>query len=74
MQEVTPKRLLTFKQAADSYPAFTEPAFRWMRFNGDSNGFNICVRKVGRRVLLDAESFERWLDQQQERTARELGP
>ena len=74
MQEIAPKRLLTFKLAAELYPAFTESAFRWMRFNGDSNGFNICVRKVGRRVLLDAESFERWLDQQQERTARELGP
>ena len=71
MQEIAPKRLLTFKQAAELYPAFTESAFRWMRFNGDSNGFNACVRKVGRRVLLDADSFERWLDEQQEQLVKE---
>ncbi len=53
---------VTFKQAAERYPAFTEPSFRWLRFNGDANGFNRCVRKVGRRVVLDTELFETWLD------------
>lgn len=52
---------LTFRQAAARYPAFTESAFRWLRFNGIETGFDTCVIKVGRRVLLDTEAFERWL-------------
>jgi len=53
---------LTFKQAAKKYPAFSEAALRWLRFNGTQNGFDACVIKLGRRVLLDTASFERWLE------------
>jgi len=52
---------LTFRQAAERYPAFSEAALRWLRFNGTQNGFDACVIKIGRRVLLDTEAFERWL-------------
>lgn len=52
---------LTFKQASERYPAFTEAALRWLRFNGSENGFNRCVINVGRRVLLDTEAFNAWL-------------
>ena len=55
---------MTFKQAAKHYPAFTEPSLRWLRFNGDVNGFNRCVRKVGRRVILNTELFDVWLNDQ----------
>jgi len=58
----TPTEVLTFRQAAERYPAFTESSLRWMRFNGRENGFDACTIKVGRRVLLDAEAFRRWLD------------
>jgi hypothetical protein len=37
------KRYLTIRQTAQAYPAMTESALRWLRFNGDSNGFNRCV-------------------------------
>lgn len=53
---------LTFKQAALRYPAFTESALRWLRFNGCENGFDSCVIKLGRRVLLDVSAFERWIE------------
>lgn len=53
---------LTFRQAAERYPAFTESALRWLRFNGSENGFDGCVIKLGRRVLLDSGAFERWLE------------
>lgn len=53
---------LTFRQAAERYPAFSEAALRWLRFNGTQNGFDACVIKLGRRVLLDTASFERWLE------------
>lgn len=39
----TGKRVLTFKQHAQLYPAFSESALRWLRFNGDANGFNSCT-------------------------------
>lgn len=58
----TGKRVLTFKQIAQSYPAFSEGSLRWLRFNGDMNGFNRCVLAVGRKLLIDAEAFERWLE------------
>lgn len=58
----TQKRYLTIRQAAQAYPALTESSLRWLRFNGDVNGFNRCVLAVGRKLLIDAEAFERWLD------------
>lgn len=59
-------KFLTFKQASARYPAFTEPSFRWLRFNGEENGFNSCVVKVGRKVLLNIERFEPWLESKSE--------
>ena len=56
------KRYLTVRQAALAYPAMTESSLRWLRFNGDQNGFNTCVLTVGRKVLIDADALERWLD------------
>lgn len=62
-------KFLTFKQASACYPAFTEASFRWLRFNGNENGFNNCVIKVGRKVLLNTERFEPWLESQGEEVA-----
>ena len=58
-------RYLTFREASTVFP-FTESSFRWLRHNGHKNGFNSCIRKVGRRVLLDVVSFETWLDGQRD--------
>jgi len=62
MQNV--KRLATVKQTANFYPAFTESSLRWLLFNQKNNGFSLCVRKIGRKVLLDLDVFESWIDQQ----------
>jgi hypothetical protein len=56
------KRYLTIRQTAQAYPAMTESALRWLRFNGDANGFNRCVLAVGRKLLIDADAFEQWLE------------
>jgi hypothetical protein len=56
------KRYLTIRQTSQAYPALTESALRWLRFNGDANGFNRCVLAVGRKLLIDADAFERWLE------------
>ena len=60
------KRLATFKQTAEEYPAFSEGSLRWLRFNGDENDFNDCVVKIGRLVLIDLDSFDIWLESYKE--------
>jgi len=56
------KRFLTIRQTAQTYPALNVSALRWLRFHGDTNGFNSCVLTVGRKLLIDADAFERWID------------
>jgi hypothetical protein len=61
----TPRRLATVSEATRAYPhAFrSEASLRWLIFSNPE--FNrACVRRVGRRVLLDLDAFETWLDQQ----------
>jgi len=59
------RRFLTFKQAAREFPAWSVSSLRWLRVNGDTNGFNQCVIEVGcRKVLIDAIAFEQWLEGQ----------
>lgn len=38
---------------------------RHLIFNAKANGFEQCVRRVGRRVLIDEEAFFKWVDEQQ---------
>lgn len=58
------KRLATVKQTSEIYPAFSVPSLRWLIFNGNQNGFQACIRKIGRKVLIDLEQLESWIDSQ----------
>lgn len=60
------RRIATVRQTANAYPSFSQSSLRWLIFNGDSNGFSSCLRRVGRKVLIDLDSFESWIDSQQE--------
>lgn len=70
-----PARFATIKQAAQLRPAFTEPAFRDIRFKafdrknsrgnvikGNGSGEAGCWIEVGGKILLDLEAFDRWLE------------
>lgn len=35
---------------------------RHLIFFADTNGFNRCLRRVGRRVLIDEHAFFEWVD------------
>ena len=35
---------------------------RYLVFHEDSNGFSYCVRRVGRKVLIDEARFFEWVD------------
>ena len=54
-------KLFTLKQLSKIYPVFTESSLRWLRFNGEENGFNYCVIKIGKRIFIDINRFENWL-------------
>ena len=53
---------------ADS--TFTEPQVRWWLYNASSNGLNDAkaIVRIGRRIYLDVDGFERWLDLQNNQT------
>lgn len=66
------KKLVTVAQlAADPNYPFTEPSIRWLVFNAASNGLNDAraIVRVGRRVYIDTDGFDRWLTQQQDVSA-----
>ena len=58
-------RFLTVKQLPSYYSAFTENSIRWLIFNEKTNGFCRCIRRIGRKVLIDVIEFEQWISEQQ---------
>jgi len=56
------RSFLTIKQAATKYQAFSEGSLRWLWFNGEKNGFSSCVRKVGKKILIDEPLFVAWIE------------
>lgn len=61
-KNVTPGRFASFRITAEQYPTFSEAALRSYRLS-NRNGFNRCVRKVGRRILIDLVEFELWVNE-----------
>lgn len=65
MLENLSKRLAPVKKIPAIYPdSFTEASIRWLIFNEHQNGFSRCVRRIGRKVLIDLDQFESWIDEQ----------
>ncbi len=60
------KRLVTVKQMPFLYSgAFSEAAIRWLIFNEKENGFSRCIRRIGRKIILDLDAFESWIDEKE---------
>lgn len=59
------RRLTTVKNLPKSYPYadFNEGGIRWLIFNANDNGFSKCIVRAGRKVLIDLDLFEKWLDE-----------
>jgi hypothetical protein len=63
----TNKRLATVRQMPELYnDVFTAAAFRNLLFFKKQNGIDRCVIKIGKKVLIDLDIFEMWLDDQAE--------
>lgn len=58
------RTLLTIRQFVQQHPAFTEGGLRHLIFHADTNGFSQCIRRIGRKVLLDENSVFKWVEQQ----------
>lgn len=55
-------RLRTLKQFAEEAPAFSVRYLRGLIAKRHQNGFEQCVVKLGRRVLIDPVAFDTWLE------------
>lgn len=56
------ERLRTVRQLADEYPhLFTEASLRWTIFRRKENGFDTCIVRIGRRLLIDTDRLRVWL-------------
>lgn len=64
-------KLMTLKQAAEQYPAFTVPSLRWHLHQRNTSGLSKATVKVGRRIYIDSEAFELWLEEQREEQREE---
>lgn len=40
---------------------------RHLAFHAESNGFESCLRRVGRRVLIDEAAFFEWVERQNDK-------
>lgn len=59
-------KLMTLKQTAERYPAFTVESLRWQLHRRSTSGLSKATIKVGRRVYVDSAAFETWLENQRE--------
>ena len=67
------RNLQTVSQFAGQTP-FTEAQLRWWIFHAESNGLAEAqaVVRIGRRVYLDTDGFDRWVAQQNASKAASL--
>jgi hypothetical protein len=65
--QLMPNRVyLTANQTADQHRAFTTGSLRWLIFNRHENGFDECLIRIGRRVLIDEQKFLDWVAKHRE--------
>jgi hypothetical protein len=38
---------------------------RYLVFNAEKNGFASCIKRIGKRILIDEDAFFAWVDNQQ---------
>ena len=58
------KRVSSVKNVPDKYPDadFTEQSIRWWIFNAEQNGFDRCIIRLGRKILIDLDRFDDWIE------------
>lgn len=59
---INTKRLYTVRQTVELYPALTESGLRAAIFYNQDNFENQCVIRMGRKVIIDGDALDGWLD------------
>lgn len=54
---ITPKQLIE----SPDYP-FTPGRVKWMLESRHKNGFDLCCRKIGRRIYINTELLNAWIE------------
>ena len=55
-------RLLCVRELTERYPnLFTEASLRWTIFRRMQNGFDRCIVRLGRRILIDTDQLRIWM-------------
>ena len=62
-------RLKTAKQIVASCPALTKDSLKKMMFHSRTNGLEMHLVRLGRRVLIDEQGFLEWVRGQRRRAA-----
>ena len=57
------KNFLTVKQLATKHKFNSENSLRWYLFTSPP-GFSDCVRRIGRKIIIDEERYLGWVDNQ----------
>lgn len=58
--------LRAVEQMPEEFPYLTKGALRWLLFHRETNGLNMAVVRVGRRLFIDIEKFSEWLESHRE--------
>lgn len=65
-----PTKLIPVNAWEKHHPWPSTSTLRYYIFHAESNGFNHCIRRVGRRVLIDEAAFFEWVDQANSKVAQ----
>jgi len=56
-------RLLTVKKFVEEGHYPNHGGIRSILFNSRQNGFDKCVRRIGRRILIDVDAYYSWIEE-----------
>jgi hypothetical protein len=64
--DIQSKRVVPPKKVPEHYPsgAFTESSIRYLIFNAKFNGYSRCLIRLGKKVLIDLDQMDKWLEEQ----------
>ena len=68
-ESMTQPRLLPLTKWNEYHPYPNIAGLRYLVFNADKNGFSSCIRRIGKRVLIDEAAYFAWVDAQQGNSA-----
>lgn len=59
-----PGKLIPVTEWSEHHSWPPQGGLRHLIFNAKKNGFDKVIRRVGRRILIDEQSFFKWVEEQ----------